>query len=447
MSHEIMQELESDLERANARQDAILKIAHGVGLTEGQTEELEVLNQNIENLQNSIATLNRVHKNRERGSQGMGRQTQPDGMVYNAARQPYGSAARAGNPNNSTFGHYAIAAARDATAKAKGGMISRENKEILDFHMKNAATTYGSEGVDPDGGFGVPPDFRDHVWQKVGGEESLLGRTDQMPTTSNQVILPKDETTDWDASGGIQAYWESEAGQLTQSKPLLENTTLRTNKLTALIPVTDELLEDAPTLDAYLRRKVASKFDYKLQNALINGSGVGQPLGILNSDCLVSVAKDSAQAADSLSYSNILNMWSRMYAPCRKNAVWHINQDCEQQLMSMFLEGESSSIPVYTPGRPYGSLLGAPVIPLQACQTLGDKGDIILADWSQYLAVVKGQMKTDVSIHLFFDYGITSFRFILRMTGQPWWRTFLTPANSAATLSAFVTLDERASEG
>ena len=198
--------------------------------------------------------------------------------------------------------------------------------------IKNAPTTYGTEGVAADGGFAVPPDFRTEIWEKIAGEESLLARTDQMPVSGNMLTIPKDETASWDSSGGIQTYWEGEASQLTESKPLLENVTLRTNKLTALIPVTEELLEDAPSLDSYLRRKTAAKFDYKLQDAFINGSGVGRPLGILNAGCLTSVAKESAQAADTIVAANMVKMWSRMYAPCRSRAVWHINQDCEQQL-------------------------------------------------------------------------------------------------------------------
>ena len=443
MSQEILRDLENDRLSAIEKQQNLLNAANNGNLTESQFEQLDVLNEKVESLNKAITTMERVHENRAAAGRSRGRQTEPDPTQGGFGR-PYNSAARVQAPNNATFGHYCVAAARDATAKAKGGMVSRENQEILNYFVKNAATSYGSEGIGPDGGFDVAPDFKTDIWQKVGGEESLLGRCDQLPTQSNQVVLPKDETTDWDTSGGIQAHWEGEASQLTQSKPLLENTTLRTNKLTALIPVTDELLEDAPTLEKYLRRKVATKFDFKFQDALINGSGVGQPLGILNSDCLISVAKGSAQAADSLLYENIVSMWSRMYAPCRKNAVWHINQDVEQQLLSMFLEGESSSIPVYTPGKPYGSLLGCPVIPLQSCQTVGDKGDILLCDWSQYLAIIKGQMRSDVSIHLFFDYGITSFRFVLRMTGQPWWRTYISPANGSNTLSCFVSLDERA---
>lgn len=316
--------------------------------------------------------------------------------------------------------------------------------------VMNAPTTYSQESVGADGGFLVPPDFRTEIWTKVNGEDSLLGRTDQQTTTKHTMTWPSDEDTPWAASGGIQAYWESEASQLSQSKIALETRTIRLNKLTALIPVTEELLEDAPGLDSYLRRKVSQKFDYKITDKIVRGTGGGEPLGILNAPSLVSVAKETGQSSDTIVAANIDKMWARMYAPCRRNAVWLINQDIEPQLSSMSYDIGVAGVPVYLPpgglsAAPYGTLKGRPVIPTQAADTLGDKGDIMLVDFSQYLTAVRtGNIKIDVSMHLFFDYDLTAYRFILRMTGMPWWKTYITPANSTNTLSWAVTLDERA---
>ena len=315
--------------------------------------------------------------------------------------------------------------------------------------VMNAPTTYSSEGVGSDGGFMVPPDFRTEIWTKVNGEDSLLSMTDQNPTSRNTIVFPADETTPWDSSGGIQAYFESEAGQLTQSKVALKEKTIRLNKLTALVPVTEELMEDATGLDGYLRKKVGEKFDYKITSKIINGTGAGEPLGILNGASLVSVAKESGQGSDSLLAENLLKMYSRMYAPLRRDAVWLINQDIEPQLFQMALSVGTGGVAVYMPpnglsGVPYGTLFGRPVIPTQACQTLGDKGDIMFVNLRQYMTAVKaGGVRTDVSMHLWFDYDVLAYRFIIRLAGQPWWSTYITPADGTNYLSWAVTLDER----
>jgi HK97 family phage major capsid protein len=321
--------------------------------------------------------------------------------------------------------------------------------------IANAPTTYSSEGTGADGGYGVPPDFRTEIWEKINGEDSLFGRTDSNPTSKNTLVLPADETTPWDSTGGIQAYFESEAGQLSQSKISVKEKTIRLNKLTALVPVTEELLEDAPGLDAYLRKKVGEKFDFKLNHKIVQGTGAGEPMGILKSSSIVSVTKESGQAADTILVENIDKIWSRMYAPLRRDAVWLINQDIEPQLNGMFRYIKDASgnivnaVPAYMPpggvsNLPFGTLYGREIVPTQACETVGDKGDIIFVNLKQYLTIYKqGGVRADVSMHLWFDYGVMAYRFILRIAGQPWWAGVVNPRDGSNTLSWAVTLDER----
>jgi HK97 family phage major capsid protein len=83
-------------------------------------------------------------------------------------------------------------------------------------------------------------------------------------------------------------------------------------------------------------------------------------------------------------------------------------------------------------------------MPIEQCSTLGDKGDIILADFSQYLLIDKGQMQNATSIHVKFVNDETAFRFVYRLDGQPMWNSALTPYKGSDTLSPFVTLAERA---
>lgn len=315
--------------------------------------------------------------------------------------------------------------------------------------IANAPTTWGQESVGADGGFAVPPDFRTAIVQKVMAEDSLLGRTDQMTTSSNSITVPTDETTPWQTSGGIQAYWESEGGQKTQSKPQLTDKTVKANKIIALVPMTDELLQDAPSMASYVTSKAPTKIDFKINDAIINGTGVGQPLGFLNSGALVTVTPDSGQAADTVIFNNIVNMYTRMTAEGKRRGVWVVNSDVEAQLMKMQFPGTGTAVPVYLPpgglsAQPYGTLMGRPVISSEAAPILGDVGDISFVDFSQYMSVVKaGGVRQDVSMHLFFDYDMTAFRFVLRVGGQPWWNAPIERLGGGLSRSPFVTLGAR----
>jgi HK97 family phage major capsid protein len=339
-----------------------------------------------------------------------------------------------------SFGHFARAV---RMAAVNGGHIDTR------LSVRMAPTEYANEGTGADGGFAVPPDFRTEIMEKVMGEDSLLGRTDDYVTTGNTFTAPIDATTPWGTTG-IQAYWTGEGALKTQSKPALESVTVKLNKIAALCPVTDELLEDAPALDRYLRRKVPQIFNYKINYALLRGTGVGQPQGIINSGAVVSVAKESGQTADTINFENIRKMWSRLTADSRRNAVWVTSQDAEAVLSTLtFTPSGGTSIPVFMPaggisGAGYSTLYGRPIITSEAIAGLGDQGDILLADFSKYLSVRKTSgPRTDVSIHLWFDYDITAYRFVFRVGGQPWWDAPVTSA-TGTTRSPFVVLDERA---
>lgn len=314
--------------------------------------------------------------------------------------------------------------------------------------IMNAPTSYGSEGIGADGGFAVPPDFRTEIVKKVMGEDTLLSLTDQMTTSGNSITVPTDETTPWQTNGGIQAYWESEAGQKTQSKPQLTEKTVKASKIIALVPMTDELLQDAPSMAAYVNSKAPDKIDFMVNDAILNGDGIGKPLGYLKSGALITVAAEGGQAADTIVFNNIVNMYTRSTATAQKRGVWLVNSDCQAQLMTMQFPGTGTAVPAYMPAgglsaAPYGTLLGRPVIPTEAAAALGDVGDISFVDLHEYMTVVKaGGLRQDVSIHLWFDYDVTAFRFVLRVGGQPWWNTPVTRLNGLSR-SPFIALAAR----
>lgn len=322
--------------------------------------------------------------------------------------------------------------------------------------IANSMTTYGAEGVGADGGFAVPPEWRSTIMEAVAGEEGLLSRTDQQTASGNSITFPTDESTAWQTTGGIQAYWDGEASTITQSKPALKEVTIKLHRITALVPVTDELLEDTAALGGYVARKAGDKVAFKVNDAIVNGTGAGQPLGMMTAPALVSVAKETSQVAATIHGRNVVKMMSRLPAQSFARSVWLINQDCVPQILGLSLEISNAAGTVsgggliYMPPNglansgAYGTLLGRPIIVTEACATLGTKGDIILADMSQYLSVVKaGGVKADTSIHLFFDQNATAFRFVLRMNGQPWLSAPIARKNGSNTLSHFVSLDTR----
>lgn len=426
-------ELKEEANSIQARADAEKR-----ELTADEEKEIEQIFASFEKCEADIERRERIDSINAKVATPGKRRTEPDDLQNrsddrraNTSREPAAPARRvvAEASDRDLRGKWGFRSAADylsavVASSAKGGSIDPRL-------IANAPSAWGSEGVGADGGFAVPPDFRNTIILKVMGEDSLLSLTDQNPVSGNSLTFPADETTPWQSSGGIQAYWESEGGQKTQSKPQLTEKTVKANKVIALVPLTDELLEDAPAMASYVNRKAPEKITFMVNDAIINGSGVGKPLGILNSPGTITVAAESGQAADTVLFDNVINMWGRMTPSARRNARWIANPDIETQLMKLkFADGSPAWMP---PGglsaSPYGALLGKPILTTEAAPALGDAGDLILGDMSSYLSVVKsGGIRQDVSIHVWFDYDITAFRFVLRVGGQPWWNSPIEPA-------------------
>lgn len=323
----------------------------------------------------------------------------------------------------------------------------------LRVSMRNAATGL-QEGIPSDGGFLVQQDFQQTLLARAYETGQVAARCRRVPISanSNGLKIPGiDETSRATGSrwGGVRAYWIGEADAKTATKPKFRMIELNLQKLVGLCYATDELLQDATALASVIEQAFAEEFGFMLDDAVINGTGAGQPLGVMSAPCLVTVAKEVGQLADTVVYENIVNMWARLYARSRPNAVWFINQDVEPQLFTMGIQIGTGGSPVYMPpggaaAAPYGTLFGRPVIPIEQCQTLGDAGDILLADFSQYILIDKGGIQSASSIHVRFVYDESVFRFVYRVDGQPLWNATLTPFKGSNTLSPFVRLAARA---
>lgn len=336
-----------------------------------------------------------------------------------------------------SFGEQLLAAYR---AAAPGGKV--------DERLSTRSASGLNETTPSDGGFLVQEDFVKELLKRTYETGILASKVKKIPISTNANglkinAIDEDSRANGSRWGGVQTYWESEADELAGSKPKFKQMELSLKKLTGLCYATDELLQDASALEAVIRQAFAEEFGFKIDDAILTGSGAGEPLGILNSGALVTVAKEANQT-DKITVENLIKMWNRLWSRSRGNAVWYINQELEPYLYTLKIGDK----PVYIPAgglseKPYGTLFGRPVVPLEQCSAAGELGDIILADIGQYLLIDKGGVKAASSIHVRFLYDENVFRFIYRVDGQPIWSKALTPYKGSNTVSPFVALAKR----
>lgn len=339
-----------------------------------------------------------------------------------------------------SFGDFAASVRR-----AAGGVRATDERLMIGAA---APATFGNEAGGQDGGFLVPPQFSQEIFTLSLEEDALLPQTDGTPLSGNSMVFPKDETTPW-GTDGIRAYWQSEASTATATKPKLGVSVQRLHKLMALVPVTDELLDDTTALAAYLPGKTAASIRWKTDEAILFGTGAGQPLGLLKSGALVVVPKDNGQATGTLTPPNISNMIARLPAGSYRRAFWLINPDVLPLLDNLTL----GNYPIYMPVgggtggaqvTPYGMLKGRPVVVSEHASAVSTQSDVSLLDLSYYRTITsRGGIQTATSMHLYFDADATAFRTTFRVDGAPKIENPIKPPKSQNMRSPFVTLAGR----
>lgn len=332
-----------------------------------------------------------------------------------------------------SYGDFATAIVRAATGKG------------TDERLTRAATVFANEASGPDGGYAIPPEFATQISSIAFAEESLLARCDALPVSGNSMTFPKDETTPW-GSTGITAAWEGEGNQSTPQKPALGESQLKLRKLKVLVAASEEMLADAAAMAAHITRKCGEAVDWKVNDAIVNGTGAGMPLGIMAAASTVSQAKETSQTAVTINATNIGKMYGRVIKGAGANLAWLVHPDAVNQIMQLTIGNQ----PIWTPpsegfkSAPNGFLLGRPVIETDACQTLGTVGDIILGNFSGYRAITKaGGAEFATSMHLWFDQDLMAFRLIFRMDGAPALAAAVSAKNGSSTRSHFATLATR----
>lgn len=334
----------------------------------------------------------------------------------------------------------------------RSGLANAGKQSFEDRVNKHFAAVQGmSEGVGGDGGYTVMPEFSTNILDRVYAND-LFSRTDNYPVTGNNMtFLANAETSRATGSraGGLQGQWLGEGATINASKPTLREVSYRLQKLAVIVYLTQELIDDnGVALQEYITRKVSEEFNFMIGDALINGSGVGQPLGILNSLPLIAVSKETGQGAATLQTENITKMYARFYAANRQDMTWLHNQDIEPQLFTMTLGIGAAGVTTYMPpgglsGSPYATLMGRPMLPIEFAATLGTQGDLIAADLGQVISITKGGVAQAVSMHVQFLTDQVALRFTMRLNAGPWENAPITPYKGTNTQSNFVVLGTR----
>lgn len=313
-----------------------------------------------------------------------------------------------------------------------------------------APTTFGSENLNSgqDGGFAVPYAFAQDIANLALLDDSLLPFCDVTPISTNSMVFPQSEIAPW-GTGGSRAFWLNEGAAGTQNKPAVRGDVLRVNKLMSLVPVTDELSEDAVALGPYLTTEMGNSIRWKCNESLLFGNDIAQPMGVFTSGSSITVAKESGQATQTLVTANLAKMLARLPPGSFARAIWLLSGDSLPAFFAMtalgtvFFPGGGDLVPS-AKAAVLGLIMGRPAIVSAHAKAFSAQGDVMLLDLNYVRAIERAPgVVIASSMHVYFDADAVAFRATYRIDAQPKITTPINPANGSTTLSPFIQLGAR----
>jgi HK97 family phage major capsid protein len=317
--------------------------------------------------------------------------------------------------------------------------------------LRKVQATAMGERTPSGGGFLVPEDMRSDMILASLEAAVIRPRATVIPASTLRLGIPTvDDTTHASNSlfGGLTWNWTEENTAVTTTSPAYARIVYEAKKLAAYLgAVPDELVADAGAFAAFASTAVPMGLAWSEDQAFMAGTGAGQPQGILNAPCAISVTRSTASKVLQI---DIVNMVTRMLPQSLNECIWLCSPDVIGQLLQLYLL--IGTIPVSsatapsawltgTPGDGW-SLLGRPVFVTEHVPKLGTTGDLILVDPKFYVIVDRMRMELATSaLGTGFSKDETEFRVISRLDGRIWLQSPVTPQNASATVSPVVILN------
>ena len=199
------------------------------------------------------------------------------------------------------------------------------------------------EGVDADGGYLVPEEYDRRLIQTLS-EENIMRRLGHVITTSGEHKINI-------AATKPAAAWIEEGGALQFTDATFAQILLDAHKLHVAIKVTEELLYDnAFNLESYIIEQFGKALANAEEDAFLNGSGVGQPMGLFAE---VGGGQVAGTLSAALKADDVLGLIYELKRPYRKNASFIMNDKTVAQIRK-FKDNNGAYLwqPSYQSGEP-----------------------------------------------------------------------------------------------
>jgi len=318
-----------------------------------------------------------------------------------------------------------ISANPNTKTEEKTGRSSDEYKKSFWLAMRNKKNPYEAVnalqiGTDSEGGYLVPDEYESALIEKLHDENIIRQYATVIKSSNGDKKIPV-------VAGYGEATWTDEEAAYTESDDSFGVITLGAHKLTSIIKVSEELLNDSVfDLEQYISKEFVRRMAAAEENAFINGTGTGRPTGILQT---AETGKTTAAAA-AITADEVIDLYHSLRSPYRKNAVFIANDSTVKAIRQL---KDSNGMYLWQPGLKEGqpdTLIGNRIISSAYMPEIGaGKKPILFGDISYYW-IADRQGRTFQRLNeLYAATGQVGFRTFQRVDGK------LTLAETVKTLA------------
>jgi len=230
-------------------------------------------------------------------------------------------------------------------------------------------------GTDSEGGFLVPDEFENKLIDRLQEENIIRSLATIILSSSGDKKIPV-------VAGHGEAVWTDEEAAFTESDDSFGVITLGAHKLSSIIKVSEELLNDAAfDIEGYISNEFVRRMAAAEENAFINGDGTGRPTGLINT---AEIGK-KATASNAITTDEIIDLYHSLRSPYRKKAVFIANDSTIKAIRQL---KDENGIYLWQPGLKEGqpdTLIGNKVYASSYMPEIGTgKKPLVFGDLSYY---------------------------------------------------------------
>lgn len=265
-----------------------------------------------------------------------------------------------------------------------------------------------NRGTDGAGGYLVPHELEQRLVQALE-EENVMRTLATVISMDSDRDVPIEEDTG-------EAYWTAEEAEYEESDARFNQKTLRAHKLTRLMRISEELLQDSAfDLEAYVVNNYGRTMGRKEEEAFVAGDGNGKPRGVL----LDAEVGHTAASATGIAADEIFDLYHSVRRPYRRRAVWLANDNTVLALRKLKdNEGRYIWQPSLAQGQP-DTLLGRPIVTSNFVPEIGPGArSLLFGDFSYYWIVDRRGRYMQRLGELFAKTGHVGFRAYQRVDGR-----------------------------